>query len=727
MLLIDVFPIYFDLEKYPLTAYKINTNNPSEIGHSFAYQIRKNISHPSVWFAEDQILITPASVSEEQVKELLQDLWNSKTRGFGEVRSIGSTTWQPTPKAIAHFVARGILEDLKRTEKHFGRKPVHSIKGVIVQREVDFKGVEVNGHPALQMSVRSPISSTLRIQDLPVYDVDNLQNIVGLGARCKDTKGEIVKIVGSLGEHRARFKSWDIDTYDPSILDMLADSHPIVSLKAYGGNRAYDYPLHVLMLNLDLTTLKQTDLSAREVNNIVNSLKISPRDRYAIVHEFLSRASNVLEQKFDEIKLGQNFNSETHPHQFIMPNHIGIENRLRFARGTSLVERDTQMVKTLLDQGIYKRHHRFQNALSDLRVGVLDAITGYEHREERNKQLKRFAETLQQFGFSVTRAAEPVFINEKSKDTIRKEVMNGLNQLVSAHPDIILIYLNNDDELADDELSIYNTAKRICIGHGIPSQIIKANTISNKWADDNILMGIIGKTGNIPYVLANPIEYTDILVGLDVSRRIKATGKGTRSFAALSRIYTNDGALLGYRTSTNVSIDGETIPQHVLESILPAEEFANKRVVIHRDGRFVGSELEDLLAWAKIIDAEFYPIEVTKSGVPRMYEFQKDNIKQVPRGAVFVLNDNEAYFASTPPPSGRNGAFSTSQPIRIANYSKLSMSDAINSVMALTLIHYGSTRATRLPVSIHASDKIAEFLSKNIAPKDSKGDIPFWL
>jgi hypothetical protein len=153
MLLIDVFPIYFDLEKYPLTAYKINTNNPSEIGHSFAYQIRKNISHPSVWFAEDQILITPASVSEEQVKELLQDLWNSKTRGFGEVRSIGSTTWQPTPKAIAHFVARGILEDLKRTEKHFGRKPV-----------VDFKGVEVNGHPALQMSVRSPISSTLRIQ-----------------------------------------------------------------------------------------------------------------------------------------------------------------------------------------------------------------------------------------------------------------------------------------------------------------------------------------------------------------------------------------------------------------------------------------------------------------------------------------------------------------------------------------------------------------------------------
>ena len=92
----------------------------------------------------------------------------------------------------------------------------------------------------------------------------------------------------------------------------------------------------------------------------------------------------------------------------------------------------------------------------------------------------------------------------------------------------------------------------------------------------------------------------------------------------------------------------------------------------------------------------------------------------------FLLNDNSAYMVSSPPPEGKYGYTSTAVPLQINNYSSLTMRDAIHSVLALTLLHYGSVRSTRLPVSTHASDKIAGFL-RNIGLTSISGDVPFWL
>jgi argonaute-like protein implicated in RNA metabolism and viral defense len=95
------------------------------------------------------------------------------------------------------------------------------------------------------------------------------------------------------------------------------------------------------------------------------------------------------------------------------------------------------------------------------------------------------------------------------------------------------------------------------------------------------------------------------------------------------------------------------------------------------------------------------------------------------KGAAFSLNEMLAYLVSSPPP-GRT-AYSTANPLQVNNRSSLTLQQALHSVLALTLLHYGSVRPPRLPVSTHSSDKLAGFLLRNIQPDKQKGEIPFWL
>ncbi len=256
--------------------------------------------------------------------------------------------------------------------------------------------------------------------------------------------------------------------------------------------------------------------------------------------------------------------------------------------------------------------------------------------------------------------------------------------------------------------------------------MILESTVGDEWADDNILIGILGKIGFIPYVLAQPIPYADLIIGLDVSRQTKANARGTTNTAAMSRIYINTGEMAGYSAS-GMSVEGEIIPQAVLERILPEDRFGNVICVVHRDGRFVGQEMQNILEWGEQIGAEFLPMDVTKSGVARLYKTDSlGNITQADKGDTFFLSDASAYVVSSLPPKGKNGYSSTARPLQITNYSRLTIYEALNSVLNLTLLHYGSVRPPRLPVSTHASDKIAGFLNQ-LGIGSVSGEVPFWL
>ncbi|MEM3514987.1 MAG: Piwi domain-containing protein, partial [Candidatus Hadarchaeum sp.] len=159
------------------------------------------------------------------------------------------------------------------------------------------------------------------------------------------------------------------------------------------------------------------------------------------------------------------------------------------------------------------------------------------------------------------------------------------------------------------------------------------------------------------------------------------------------------------------------------QSLFPLSEFSGKRVVIHRDGYFRGYEKHALKEWANKIGAEFFLVEVIKTGSPRLYAIASQKIQQPEKGSMFKISDTEALLVSSLPPFTN----ATPQPLHIRTEAPFTIEKAAHSILCLTLLHYGSLRPPRLPVTIHYSDRIAYLALHGIKPKNLEGEIPFWL
>jgi argonaute-like protein implicated in RNA metabolism and viral defense len=164
---------------------------------------------------------------------------------------------------------------------------------------------------------------------------------------------------------------------------------------------------------------------------------------------------------------------------------------------------------------------------------------------------------------------------------------------------------------------------------------------------------------------------------------------------------------------TTSQLESETIPGNILENLLG--DLKGKKVVIHRDGRFPQDEIKVLKEMGEKLGAKFYLVEVIKSGAPRIYSEKK--------GIWVKINENKAYLLTTSQTQG------TPVPIIVRLpeiYEDFSIEDAIISITSMTLLHWGSIKPPRLPVTTHYADKIGQFLLEGII-SNLEGNIPFWL
>ena len=256
----------------------------------------------------------------------------------------------------------------------------------------------------------------------------------------------------------------------------------------------------------------------------------------------------------------------------------------------------------------------------------------------------------------------------------------------------------------------------------MPSQVVYRSTLGKHFAMANIVLGILGKTGNTPFILAEPLPYADLVVGIDIARERKRRLAGSINATAMARIYFGNGECLRY-VIHDAPLEGETIPENTLQALFPSGEFQGKKVVVHRDGYFRGDEKSVLKTWAQRIGAEFHLVEVIKSGTPRLYASLAGTIQQPPKASAFKLSDTEAFLVSSLPPF----ADATPQPLRIRTDASLTVEHALHSVLSLTLLLYGSLRPPRLPVDIHYADRIAYLLLRGIKPRELAGSNPYWL
>jgi argonaute-like protein implicated in RNA metabolism and viral defense len=234
-----------------------------------------------------------------------------------------------------------------------------------------------------------------------------------------------------------------------------------------------------------------------------------------------------------------------------------------------------------------------------------------------------------------------------------------------------------------------------------------------------IIMGLLARAGNVPYLLGEPLDFADYVVGLDLIHQSKRDGD---ELTGIARVFRNDGALLYFAISSAPLSPGEGIPLDVLATLLPEDYFKAQRVVLHCAGSFSREALWALGGWEDEIGATFYPVELIHEGVPYIYALAGGKIKGSPAGTVFRLNVNEAFVATT-----AAGDDDMPQPLHVRSEPPLTIEQALRSVMMFTRLHYGATNPPPLPVTIHNAEYIRESINRGVMPDTTYGDLPFWL
>ncbi|MFZ8832911.1 MAG: Piwi domain-containing protein, partial [Candidatus Caldipriscus sp.] len=484
--------------------------------------------------------------------------------------------------------------------------------------------------------------------------------------------------------------------------ERIPDDEEVVVVEKEDEER-YVYPISELLISINSGNIKYF-VDEETKKNVFNDLKIKPNERIKMVDAV---AQSLKDRGWIE---GERISDREYPHIFVKP-----EPKKRYfppvrIGGGKIVERERYIYDQIRINGIYEMVNK------DLKI-AFSVFGETKDYDDLNKFIKTLEEEIEYLGFNLDR----VYVNFQKPEDIKEEI----ERIKETGADILVAFIEDDEYETDDyhEPELYNKIKMYSLKNPIlQTQVITFKTLRKilkeeekyaKYILGNIVLGILAKGGNKPFIFAEHILGIDAIVGLDVARRKKIKGQGTINYAAGVRIYQSNGEFLKYKLTTSSQLEGETIPANILENLLG--DLKVKKVVVHRDGGFPQDEIKVLKEMGEKLGAKFYLVEVIKSGAPRIYSEKK--------GIWVKINENEAYLLTTSRTQG------TPVPIIVRLpeiYEDFSIEDAVISITAMTLLHWGSIKPPRLPVTTHYADKIGQFLLEGII-SNLEGNIPFWL
>lgn len=688
-----------------LKGYRLTVNPRADIntiGGKFAYQLQRRLNLRWAWSREDSVLCTDGTISLKEIDSIIKVLWGEQQAPFGHLRNITiDTDWIPSAFAQSEFAVMGLLRPAQReVQRALESRKVSLAKDVDVFRDPDVRPLVVSGKPAVSLSIRSHLYCRRNLQDFLLgKSSDEILDLMvtDIGHQHASFVEEIVS--GMLAVHRRRLLAFNPKEETRRMIEQGADDVEVIRVRT-----GHEYPATALHPIVTTSTYKMFGVDGRKARN---ELVLPPDARAGLLKE-AKRAFN--QQPSIKDLLRDPLNSRVSSELFLDADALGFENLVRVG-GSHVVEFDHRRIFNAIKQfGCFRKPDHQQ----PLRIGLVSFAKQPSWENEEVKLLKMLHEVENEALISG---------RQTLKNSTRRELEGAVVALESIS-DVLLLLLSEGEDIdeGDEGTGAYVRFKECTIPRDLPSQAVYLKTMRKDFALENLVLGILAKTGTAPFVLAKPLPYADVVVGLDIARRAKGRLAGSINAAATARIYTSDGQFLKYWIPDH-QIEGETIPREILERMFSPDEFKGKRVLIQRDGRFRGDEKEALIKWADDIQAKFLLMEVIKSGSPRLYEMRGNNVSRPPKGICFRLSDREAFLVSSLPPFSD----ATPQPLQVRCDGSLSIEQACHSILALSLVHIGSKLAPRLPVTIHFADQIAELALKGIKPKSLEGTLPYWL
>ena len=679
-----------DKDKIPeLFIYKIDSSsaNIKQIGGKLKYKLNKIFNNNIFgWNSENDLLVSDLNIPN--INDLLEKLWGD---GFQFLRNIIPVKNNIDNISISEYVASYIeskyKKELSNLQENYRRN--NSNNNFCVNLIIDFRAWNINNEPYISIRVRNRI---IYASDLSYYyhnennKIEGMQVVVIPAFSDYNSVGTITQVYGELKNDGERlYKAAKNEKLKKLIQNNMRENpdEPVVHLKFSSGGKEYEY----VMEALKPVIREDTKFKTTELSDTTKKFKIYPDVRYNIIlHIYdIIKKSGFFKGNLDDIKRREVFKKL--PEGYWNP-------KIKVGNNISTVYRPYFM-KLLIDNGIYLKNEKFKDnkikilVINDSKKNIDDYL---KNIEITFKQLKIETDIIKKFNGNF----------DSLYNEINKYVFN------------IMLFIGDYDFNDKD----YFRYKSMLLSRNIQSQFLTFKSLDNKYSTANIVLGILGKTGNIPFILDNE-KYADYIVGIDISREKKKNNAGTRNIAAMTRIYSHDGTMIKYKILSD-TIDGETIPVETLYKIYMDDELKNKEVIFHRDGPFRGNEIKVLNEIASRLNSKFYFIEINKRNTPRLYKSENGKIYNPDIGTCLDMGNNEYIIITSETKIG------TVQPLRVKFYN-ISFENGMRSIYNLISMHYGSLKRPKIPITIHYSDKISYYALRGILPANTEGNVPFWL
>lgn len=604
--------------------------------------------------------------------------------------------WVATPMQTAEFAARALAEPRLPEIQAALAAMTLPLKGALVERDVRVRGWVVGEHPAMSLSI---VSRLIYEPGFAAWarNLSAITDVIGLPVADKTggMQGEIIKVTGTLAEQRERLLGLTRRDAMAAILRQSPDETWVV--RVLSGSNEYDYAataLHLLVRPRDAAKYGVEPAHAERALHLKPSLRAS----------VIKTASDILKAHG---LIGSACSTQNVPAAF---QRFAPQVGLTFGGGKS---RPYAVERTPFD---FQQAGPFyaNGSAGELRITLINALD--ETVDDFVEVLRRTLEREYQQRLTVVR-------ERKLRVTSQTNLESAVRVLAKEDAQMMLVFL--PDEPADDTGEAVNAtyAKAQTIGRMQPCLVVHESTMHKPEALHGIILGLIARRGIVPYILEEPLPFADRVVGLSLIRQAR---KNKDRLTGISRIYKSDGGLLGYLIAEADVSENEGIPESMLEALLPEPWLKGKRTVLHIHGRLRRDELRALGGREADLDATFLTVEVNGKLVPRLYALENGQISAPPWGTAFLANRHEALLLTSSAPGD-----ATPQPLHVRldpdAPPSFTLEQALQSLVAFTVLHYGVLQIPRLPVTLHHADLIAASAERGVLPSPSSGNTPFWL
>ncbi len=697
-----------------LYAYNLlirGSGEQNRLGRKLADRLTRKFGGQWVW--TDEVIVTTQLPDNVQLEQAIQAIRIAEKDSFKDLVKIeNNPNWQPTATSQAEFCAQGLFPEFHKEMQDLLEPHIPLGATASVEREYSVRGWVVKGVPTVSISIESRV---IFKDDLKTYfrKLQSPNELLGLYVADKipyDTgkplKGEIVDVEGQLDIDVSRNELLDIATRDASkpIIQNAERGEYVVRV----GHGEYRYVLSALRIIVSPKYYKRFGIDTKKAQN---ATWISPHDRTMLIKKIadVARSHGLI---------GDALTSQQEK-LFTKPKHFRYDPRITLGSktgqpGTVEYQGDNALFNNINRHGLYLPIPNLGSLDTPLVIGVINAS-----QVLLEPALEALDQRLKQLGFVRTTMKE-----EKIQSASRIDFERAISRLRSFNPHIYLGIISDSDSFDEEDWDSYYEFKSLMMSQNLPSQVIDQDTLKNtsslSYIMQNVAFGISSKLGNIPYVLANPLDYADMIVGIDIARKRNRSGSGTQNAAAIAQIYHRGGQFTRCRV-IETPLEGETVPASVLRSLFPLDEFEGKRVVVHRDGLFRGDEAKIIQNHLSQLGGEAFLVEVIKSGSPRLYMLSQNQIDSPHLGMAFQLSETEAFMVTSKSSRG------TPQPLHVRTQLPFTIGKALHSVLMLTLMHYGSVKRPKLPITIHYSDKIGYLALRGVKPIGGQSTDMYWL